>query len=183
MKPFCKRSPSSATDARRVVACGFLITEALSSLASLSSVCRLPLGSISIYSHDKTSSVLLGAEMHCEPGQLAGPGRPVSRPGSAGGGAELDHEKRARDRQRLPQLGIHRAGGPRSQRGPQLGIHRAGGPRSQRGVLVPPGRSSWGVLPRTLLPEARSSARQSWPCPAPRAQDCLLNTSCHLDAQ
>lgn len=167
MKPFCKRSPSSATDARRVVACGFLITEALSSLASLSSVCRLPLGSRSIYSHDKTSSVLLGAEMHCEPGQLAGPGRPVSRPGSAGGGAELDHEKRARDRQRLPQLGIHRAGGP----------------RSQRGVLVPPGRSSWGVLPRTLLPEARSSARQSWPCPAPRAQDCLLNTSCHLDAQ
>ena len=167
MKPFCKRSPSSATDARRVVARGFLITEALSSLASLSSVCRLPLGSRSIYSHDKTSSVLLGAEMHCEPGQLAGPGRPVSRPGSAGGGAELDHEKRARDRQRLPQLGIHRAGGP----------------RSQRGVLVPPGRSSWGVLPRTLLPEARSSARQSWPCPAPRAQDCLLNTSCHLDAQ
>ena len=167
MKPFCKRSPSSATDARRVVACGFLITEALSSLASLSSVCRLPLGSRSIYSHDKTSSVLLGAEMHCEPGQLAGPGRPVSRPGSAGGGAELDHEKRARDRQRLPQLGIHRAGGP----------------RSERGVLVPPGRSSWGVLPRTLLPEARSSARQSWPCPAPRAQDCLLNTSCHLDAQ
>lgn len=164
MKPFCKRSPSSATDARRVVACGFLITQALSSLASLSSVCRLPLGSRSIYSHDKMNSGLLGAEMHREPGQLAGPGHPVSRPGSAGGGAELDHEKRARDRQRLPQLGIHRAGGP----------------RSERGVLVPPGRSSCGVLSRTLLPEARSSARQSGPCPAPRAQDWLLNTCCAI---
>lgn len=117
VKAFCKRSPSSPTDARCVVACGFLITEALSSLASLSSVCRLPLGSRSIYSHDKTSSGLLGAEMRREPGQLAGPGRPVSRPGLAGRGAELDHENRAPDRQRLPQQGNHRAGGPPPERG------------------------------------------------------------------
>lgn len=117
VKAFCKCSPSSPTDARCVVACGFLITEALSSLASLSSVCRLPLGSRSIYSHDKTSSGLLSAEMRREPGQLAGPGRPVSHPGLAGGGAELDHENRAPDHQHLPQQGNHRAGGPPPERG------------------------------------------------------------------
>ena len=113
VKAFCKRSPSSPTDTRCVVACGFLIAEAPSSLASLSSVCRLPLGSRSICSHDKTSSGLLGAEMRREPGPLVGPGRRVSRPG------------------------LTTRTSPRPPAPSPAGKHRAGGPPPERGVLVP----------------------------------------------
>ena len=159
VKAFCKCSPSSPTDARCVVACGFLIAEAPSSLASLSSVCRLPLGSRSICSHDKTSSGLLGAEMRREPGLLAGPGRPVSRPGLVGRGAELYHENEPQTASAFPCRETPRSGSS-----------------SRRRCAGAPGAHPGGVLCRTSLPEARSADTQSWPCPALPAQDWLLNT-------
>lgn len=53
MKYFCKCSHSSLSDARCLVLRGFLITEALASLESFSSVCRSPVGSKNVYSRDE----------------------------------------------------------------------------------------------------------------------------------
>lgn len=60
VKYFCKCSHSSPTDARCIVACGLVITEALISLAILSSVWRIPFGSENINSHDKMSTGIFG---------------------------------------------------------------------------------------------------------------------------